>query len=501
MPESYNIEFLIKARNEAESALKQVKSQVDDISHSMSGMNNVLEGAMGALAAYAGTKGLMGLVGAYEEANRMLVKSQFFLKGMGGDTQKNLAILKQWGAEVQRNIGINDEFAVLVASRLAPRIKDLNKIQEYALTLLKGHRIGVLDAESASIMLMRAAEGNTRAMTWLAFQLGITVHEFESMDSVMAKVKQRLDGLTDLLSPFDRAWVRLKETMGDLREEAGLPLVNVFGAILDFIFRMMKQFPIFGETVKFAITTISGALAGLGIGILTSKILAALGITGIAFAPWAAVITGAIFTVIYAVGKLAPIFEENKKIILLVLSAILMGFFVLAIAIGSPIAIIVAAIALIAFAGLTIYTHWKDIEELLIILWKNLKEKALNIWTDIKTNFETVINDIVKFFQPLINTIQSIISLAERAWSAITRLPGMVGTAVSRILPTRQFGGYIPETGMYMLHRGEMVNPARQGGAGAITINLYGNTFMGDEEGAVKIGDMIIRALQRQLRI
>ena len=148
MPE-FPVSVIFSAVNNTKTALNEVKGDVEEMSRGFSGLEGVVQGAIGALSAYAGTKGLMGMVNASVEANRMLVQSRFYLKGMGGDVESNISTLRKWGSEIQRDIGINDEFAVLVASRLAPRFKDLNKIQAYATTLLKGHRIGVLDAESA----------------------------------------------------------------------------------------------------------------------------------------------------------------------------------------------------------------------------------------------------------------------------------------------------------------------------------------------------------------
>ena len=79
-----------------------------------------------------------------------------------------------------------------------------------------------------------------------------------------------------------------------------------------------------------------------------------------------------------------------------------------------------------------------------------------------------------------------------------------------------QYGtSYVPETGLYTLHKGESVFTKNDTDkktkkisvsdriiekANDIVINITGNTFMSDEETAEKIGDMIIATLKTQMR-
>ena len=64
----------------------------------------------------------------------------------------------------------------------------------------------------------------------------------------------------------------------------------------------------------------------------------------------------------------------------------------------------------------------------------------------------------------------------------------------------RQLGGLIPETGRYLMHRGEQVVPAHKAGMSGITLNITGNTFL-DEDMAERVGDLIVRKLKSQIRI
>lgn len=57
------------------------------------------------------------------------------------------------------------------------------------------------------------------------------------------------------------------------------------------------------------------------------------------------------------------------------------------------------------------------------------------------------------------------------------------------VLETRQFGGYIPATGPYLLHRGEYVIPAVQGigNASSLTINLRGDVYLDGQ----RVGEVV----------
>lgn len=101
----------------------------------------------------------------------------------------------------------------------------------------------------------------------------------------------------------------------------------------------------------------------------------------------------------------------------------------------------------------------------------------------------------------IIRSIPMMVSLASAIWTLVTAekaraiasgiahavsslgaaLPMILGAAsiasvaISALLttmPSRQFGGPIPQTGLYQLHAGEFVLPR---GASPITINVYGN--------------------------
>jgi len=128
---------------------------------------------------------------------------------------------------------------------------------------------------------------------------------------------------------------------------------------------------------------------------------------------------------------------------------------------------------------------------------EKLKETFLGVWNAIKSGFEPIYNAIMGW-------IGNIINLAERAISKLKEAAQWVGGKLG--ITSKQLGGYIPQTGLYLLHEGEYVVPrgrAAYAGAGVsgINITITGNTFMSDEDAAVKIGDMIIKVLKRNIKI
>jgi len=134
--------------------------------------------------------------------------------------------------------------------------------------------------------------------------------------------------------------------------------------------------------------------------------------------------------------------------------------------------------------------------------WKGFKKFWEDTWTGIWLIIEDIWNKISDFIGEKVNWIgnqvQNLIDWADRAKEAILSIPSTIGGAIGGLLPPFQKGGYIPETGPYLLHRGEYVVPAGKGGG--INITITGNTFL-DEESAVRMGDLIVKVLQRQVRI
>jgi len=543
------IKVIMDAVNNTKRPFEEVKADVEQMSSGFKGLGGIMEGALGALTAYAGTKGLMGMVKASDDAHRTLAQAKFYLRGMGGDVEANMKAMKEWGTEMQRVNGIDDEQAVLIGSRLAPKIQDLNKIREWGNLLIKGERIGVLNAEQSTMMLTRAMDGNARALVWLAYYLGIVVPEFASMDTIMATIGQRLEGLTEELGAFDKSWTILKQNFGDFMERAGEPMSDVLGTIFSKINELIDRYPVLGTAISSALTMIATALMGLGVGLAVSGILKLLGLS-VAFGPWGLAIGSAIGGVILFLDAMSKsgeeavkAFEDLRNILLVVAGALVIGLLVTklhllglalkamglsagisAVQVGTlraallslPMAIFIT-LAFVGFAEIMkqIAEYKAAIEgagesatklaeiqaEYTERLKKQLEEGKISA-EEYRHELELMKRDADEVSKSIKEAqFQWILPWKREFWEIWKGIGGFFGKEFYErargMLPGKQFGGYIPETGPYLLHRGEYVVPSR----GAVSVYITGNTFMGDKEGAVKMGDLIVKVLQRNLKI
>lgn len=147
----------------------------------------------------------------------------------------------------------------------------------------------------------------------------------------------------------------------------------------------------------------------------------------------------------------------------------------------------------------------------IIYLWQNWDE----VWAKIKELMAKVVEWIMPPINTIVDGLNRVIDTARRAieWlnrqremvagaatRAVTAVTTPVAQAVGALLGRRQLGGIIPETGRYLMHRGEYVTPAHKATASAINVNITGGVYL-SEEAAEDIGNLIIRRLKNNLRI
>jgi len=96
-----------------------------------------------------------------------------------------------------------------------------------------------------------------------------------------------------------------------------------------------------------------------------------------------------------------------------------------------------------------------------------------------------IIDEIKAKIQPVIDTVSNIGS------SIGGTVSGMFGRASNFLLGSREAGGYIPQTGPYLLHQGEYVLPKGDSGMN-ITFN-----FNGDVNDRDTLMNEIIKMLNR----
>lgn len=489
------LQIVVNARDEASKTLKDIGVQTENLEKQTKGYGSALQGALGFLSAYAGTKGLVSLINATEESNKQLAQARFFLAGYSKNVDDNFAILKEWGAQQQRTIGVGDEYATLVASKLLPRVQKMNKTQEYANILLRGQRIGMLNANEAANMMIRATEGNERALRFLLEQFGIAAPEFVSLQTLFEELARRVEEGEKAMSPFSIQWARLKETAGDFMENAGAPLVQWLGTAIGWINDLIEKFPWLSKVISAAMLVIAGVLAIAGVAATVQflmPLLSGIGALGAAIAPF------------------------------------LLNPWTLA---------IVALIAL----GILLYTHWDQVKEIiknvwaaiknvwtvtvdylsdkmlsfyntLVEIWTGFKDFWIGIWQAIKDSIKSAsdyINNIInQAIQAVNNAISAVSNLASRVGSSIS---GAVTSVVNTVTGKKAGGGTVEAGRTYLVGEkgpelfvpnggGSIISNGAAVGGGSVMVDMRGGVFL-DRTVAVQIGDMIVRRLREIHRI
>lgn len=486
------LEMVLKARDEASAKIQQVTRNLGDLGNQVQDLKSIFNTALGALSAYAGTKGLESIIRASIESQTQLAQARFFLAGYGKEVEKNFAEIRRWATGVQQQIGAGDEYATLVASKLMPRIKDLSKAQADALILLRGERLGLLNASEAANIMIRATQGNERAMRFLVEQLGISAPEFVGLQTLFAELSKRINEAEKSLPPFATQVRILKENFDNFMQAAGLPIVTWLATFFQWVNGLIQRFPILGTVISAAMVTVALALAGLGVAMLLKSPL----------------IIGA-FELIAAAAS----FVFANPIILLI---------------GA----VIAAVILLA-------THWDQVKAFLQVVWLSIQVIAQKVWTAISDTVVGIGTTVIETLQNLWNgfkdfwvglwegikgtvsgawdwissKVQEIINKVNDAVRAVTSLPGVsaainVANKVGSIISgKRAFGGAVEVGNAYLVgERGaELFVPSVSGtiipnAGGTLVVDMRNSMFL-DERAAVQIGDMIISRLKKVHRL
>lgn len=489
------LEFVTKLKDEASAGLKKMAGETENLTNKSNTLGNALNGALGALSAYAGFQGLQGLINAQVQSNLTLSQARFYLAGYGKDLNANFETLSKWGSEQQKLIGVGDEYATLVAAKLLPRVKSMSKAQEYGNILLRGQRLGVLNASDAANMMMRATEGNERALKFLLEQMGIAAPSFVSLETLFAELEKRIRGAEEGLSPFQDAFNRLKETMGDFGERAGLPLVTWLSKLFNWINELIDRWPILGDIISGALLAIAGGLAVAGVAFSLSflaPILTGLKTLGAALAPlllnpW----TWAILALIAAIILIVVYWDEIKAALIKVWDGIKFAWN--------------ATVDWLSDKMLNFYNG--SIE-----LWTKFKEFFTGIWTSITDVFKSAWEKITGVLDKAWSKLEGLIQRAAQLGGEAKGFLANVGSSIVKTVTGKKATGGIVETGRSYLvgengpelftagSRGFITPNGAGAGGGSILIDMRGSSFR-DRQDAVDMGDLIVRRLREIYRI
>jgi len=101
----------------------------------------------------------------------------------------------------------------------------------------------------------------------------------------------------------------------------------------------------------------------------------------------------------------------------------------------------------------------------------------------------------------LMRRMQPFLDAYNRVKSGVTWIADQAGSAISSVtsavLGSRKDGGYIPQTGPYLLHEGETVIPAGSGAGNTFNFNFAG-AYIGDKDQFTR---EIISAIDRESQL
>lgn len=537
------LQILIEAQNRASSVLKEIQGDTENLEKKAGTLSSAFQGLMGIVASYAGAHGIGMLIDSYTESAKATAQARFFLAGYTKDVDGTLGVLQKFGKEMQKTIGADDEYATLVASKLLPRVKDLNKARNYAGILLRGERIGMMDAQQSANMMIKASEGNEKALRMLLEQMGLSVPKFASLDSMFALLNGKITEGEKAMPAYTTELAKLSQAWGDIKENAGAPLVHALGIALGALNNLIQAFPALADVASGAFLTISAGLLLLGAGKSLDGLLGMLGMTSTQFGLWGLAIGSAIGIATYYIGTLDERSTEWKENALVILGAVGAGFVALMAFLGSAffLPFILALGAMMIATSMSIEGYemsWNGFKQYLKDTWTGIKLYAVEYWGYamdwIKAKMDTVIGALknvwqgfADFFVGIWDAIKSaiggawnyingivtqIIDAVNRAIQAMRSMPGvgMIGSAIGAVANFAGFradGGSVQAGKTYVVgEQGmEFFTPTQNGyitpnnaigGGNGVIININNPTIL-DETGARKLVDITLDAFGR----
>lgn len=289
----------------------------------------------------------------------------------------------------------------------------------------------------------------------------------------MERVKTVTTKLTKGQNEITAATVKTQEATSKFKMEylgvmfAGMAMKRVTDRVLGGLWKTFKQITDGGaHPLRLAITKLSATwqmfkfelfdTLGTMIERYFPKIIE--GLNWIRDNPWAKKVIAIAIVATAILGTL-----------LMVIGQIGLGFWALAGLFTGGGILIVAAVALI----IVIIVAFIDLIRRLIPVAKAVHAGVASAFNKIKSVIVSVFSfiknkiwkPIAGFFKkwvinPLVNAWKAMVNRLKAGWNWIKNIARKIGEKIGIIKPkrSRQFGGYIPETGMYLMHRGETVS-------------------------------------------
>lgn len=465
----YPIKLVVDAENNASAALKQIDKDVAGLETSTKSFSTQLQdlkpqfkamataGAIGfgAVVAIVGTS-----VKAFGEAEKEIARMDGMLKTVSKETlaktgmsfdevrQKTL----DFGISLMKLSGVSDELASVGLTKLFQITKDYTKAQAGAMLAADLAAYKQIDYSTAVDIVGKVYNGNIGILA----RYGIVLDENATKEEAIAQLMAMTAGQAEAYgNTFQGQMAIMKESFSNLQETIGAVfapiLINILKSLEPVVAKVMEWVQVNPELVKWILIVV-GAISGLLLIIRT---------LGLALP---AIITG-----VTMLGSALMLLLANPIVLLIALIGALVIYWI---------------------------KNWTMLKDNIIFIFEIIKKGISDAMNFIRDTIMGVINPIISAIEDFLARVNKVVGAVKSVAGAIGG--GIVSTAKS-IIGAKQYGGYIPETGAYMLHRGEYVSRAG-GGGGAVSLTITGNTFL-SEDAAVRMGDLIIKVLQRGIRI
>jgi phage-related protein len=488
-----------EALKSAETSFKNFSGKLEDLQPAFKKMAAVGTVAFGAISAIAITsfKAFSDAQAQTEITNKSLENT---LNGFGsgaleklktqlGGASDALGAIKaeadKAGASAVR-LGIDDETAARSFAKLFSVTKDVSGANKELSLAMDLARFKGISLEEATQKLIMVHSGATKELKMLGLAVDDNATAEQNLDAIHRQVAGSAEAFANTTAG---AMERIKVQTDNLKETLGAALAPALNKVLNAVTPIIEKFTAWAQANPE----------------LLSKII---------------MVAGAIAGLVAVVGTLG-----------MVLPPIITGFTLLL----SPIGLIIAGVALLAFGIYELITHWDQVVAFFTGIWEQVKlvfntaitailgaiTKFLTAvstawttgWNAIKGFFKTIwdsilgmvdsaVQGIKNFLQPVIDLISRVISGLQSIGRAVG---GGISTAVNWIGNKLGINDGIVQNGKIITtHPDDYImaakDPAMFGGGGGVVVNINGGNFLSETAG-IMLGDQIIERLKMNLKL
>lgn len=465
MAETAKITAVLEAEDRTKAGINSASGNMDKLGSVAKKLGTALVAAFAAREIIAFGKASFE---AFGEAEAAMTRVETVLRTMGKAAEANLPKIQELSKAAVK-LGFDDEAAAESITKFYQRTNDLTKAQELNALAMDLARAKSIDLSDATNMVNMVLSGNGKVLKQYGIDIKETATPLEALGQLHVAVGGQAEAFAQTtqgaLQRLNIEFGNLQEAVGELLAKALLPMVQALSSFIT------------------AIPSIEGIQTALGdfFQMIDEK-------------------TGLVTLLKDAWDDIVLVYQQSLKPALEELWVALQPYMPflkdLAYVFGTMLVIALGAFVM-AMKGL-------------IILLTEFLTMAAKVATFI-TNVLTAV------FSGMQSAIEAVVGAVQRLIDALARLNVMqglksIGNAILPGTPFRAMGGGVGANQPYIVgERGpELFVPQGYGritpnsalaGGGGITINITGNSFMGDDDMAEVVGDKIMRVLKRSIRI